>query len=108
MSDDFIVKDETNRKYTLRVWGVNLRKSTKHCMSLIFDNVEIETFHLDSLNTALEPYHINRIYTRDGWKKFNRQTLIRYSTQLQMEGKGVIKSGTQSLINMMKRRKNGN
>ena len=104
MSDEFLMKDYLGRRYTLRIWGVNRQKGTKHCMSLIFDGAEIETFHLDDLYNILRFYPLQYFWTKDGWKTLNRQNLIVYSAQLQTEGKGQIKDGTNKLMNMMRRR----
>ena len=76
-------------------------------MSLIFDEVEIETFHLDDLSSILKHYPLKKFWAKDGWNELNRANLIKYSTQLQFEGKGVIKDGTKNLIKIIKRRKYG-
>ena len=104
-SDWFMLESSDGTTYQLEVFGVNPDKGTKHCMRLLFRGIEFEVFHLDSINYIIKTYDIVRV---NGFKQTQdttlKQFIISNSTQLQNEGIGVINSGTQLLIEMMKRR----
>jgi len=72
-------------EYKLEIFGVT--NKTKHCMRLLEDGKEIEVFHLDRVGMIRQVYGIQYMHLNETKKlSFNKQTLLKYSKQLQREG----------------------
>jgi len=106
-SDWFKLESTDGTTYLLEIFGVNPDKGTTHCMRLLHKGIEFEVFHLDSIHYILKTYDIKKVNEFTPTKTTTiKQFIINNSAQLQNEGIGQIHPGTQTLIEMMKRRQN--
>jgi len=106
----FLYSFKYKELYRLEIFGVT--PHSNHCMRLLKSETgkETDVFHLDDIGQIKRKYgFIHFSLDRNTWSaywEFNRQNLIRWSEQLQAEGKGQVKEGTKRLIQMVKRRQN--